>query len=79
MISKKTTDELIAGYRDRATSRRENSPLRVGAEEPFGTPLPPNQDGVVVLKLRLAKSVSKLGGPTKVFGKSRILVNEVKR
>ena len=79
MIDKKTTrSKLIASYLSRSAERRSNSPLNNPGEL---TSVGVKREGgkVTVLVLRDAKPISKLGGPSKIFGKSRISIPEFKR
>lgn len=79
MTTKTTTDaQLIASFRSGAARRRAKSVLN---SPPSG-----NVEGitniagvVMVKKAQGAKPVSELGGPTKVFGRSKISIPEFKR
>lgn len=73
----KTDAQLIATFRTAAARRRSKSVLNSqpsGAVEGVS-----NSAGVVTVTSPLGgKPVSELGGPTKVFGRSRISIPEFK-
>lgn len=83
MTTKKMLDEAaIAKYRTASARRRARRNLEtvLSAARSIGALGTTQSDGVVTVRKPVnAKPVSSLGGPTKVFGPSRISVPELRR